>query len=266
MYRSQEYAFSGGEPAVASPRLRLVEPYRRADDRGSFMSRDEGWPGLVGVPAVANVSERVPDRTDRVTPITMAELEDLSDHLFRHLTRHLGSLSGAWSRDQAGAPLGFQVVEFTPGRIDGAVIYSTVGLSDYVLDSTGADGRFRLELIMVAPKRLRGSMLPFVLGDYGRLVLSRRELPELGAIVRHVPVLAELSTMSALYLRRPPHFPPDFARFRHGDLAVNIDGLLPVSEAEATFVDAEGWAAFEKLINGRDDFDPIDYDRPSMPV
>jgi hypothetical protein len=229
-------------------------------------SDDDGWPELVGVPAVANVTDRLSDRKSRGTPITASAIAGLTDRLFRHLTHHLGSVSAAWSKDPAGADLGFQVVEYAPGRIDGAVLYSTLGLSDYILDSTTTEGRFRLELIMVAPEHLRGSALPLVLGDYGRMVLALRELPEIGTIVRNVPILADLSSMDTLYLGQPPHFPPDFARFRSGELAVNIDWLLPVSAAEATFVDAEGWAAFEKLIYESEDFDPIDYDRPSMPV
>ncbi len=188
----------------------------------------------------------------------------LADQVKGHLTRHLGPVSGVWSTDQAGADLAFQVLEFAPGRIHDAVIYSTLGLSDFVLDSRSDHGPFRLELIMIAPERLRGSALPFVLGDFGRMVVALRELPELGAIVRNVPTLADLSTMNALYLGRPRHFPPDFAGFRSGGLTVNIDWLLPVSAAEATFADAEGWAAFEKLIYSRDDFDPVDYDRPSV--
>lgn len=283
MFRPQEYAtFCGGGQPIASSRLRLVEPYRRTEDhRGAqscvahshdahshdAQSRDGGRPGLIGLPAVSNPAERVSDRTGRGTaPVTTSAMDELSHQLFRHLTRHLGSVSGAWSRDPADADLGFQVVEFAPGRIDDAVIYSTLGLSDYILDSAITDGRFRLELIMIAPERLRGSALPYVLGDYGRMVLALRELPEIGAIVRNVPILSDLSTMDALYLGRPRQFPPDFARFRSGDLAVNIDWLLPVSAAEATFVDAEGWAAFEKLINNRDDFDPIDFGRSSMPL
>ena len=267
MYRNREYAgFYGDEPPVALPGLRLVEPLRRAGDHRGPESRGDGWPGLVGVPAVANVSDRLSDRKGRGAPITASAADGLTDQLFRHLTGELGSVARAWSKDPAGADLGFQVVEFAPGRIDGAVMYSTLGLSDYILDSTIADGRFRLELIMIAPERLRGSALPYVLGDYGRMVLALRELPEIGTIVRNVPILADLSSMNALYLGQPPHFPPDFARFRSGDLAVNLDWLLPVSAAEATFVEAEGWAAFEKLIYDREDFDPIDYDRPSMPV
>ena len=267
MYRTREYAGSyGDEQPVTPPGLRLVEPHRRAGDHRGSKPRGDGWPGVVGVPAVANVSERVSDRNGRRAPVTASAIDGLPDRLFRHLTRELGSVSRAWSRDPAGADLGLQVVEFAPGRIDGAVIYSTLGLSDYILDSAVADGRFRLELIMIAPERLRGSALPYVLGDYGRMVVAQRELPEIGTIVRNVPVLGDLSTMNTLDLGQPPHFPPGFARFGSGELAVNIDWLLPVSAAEATFVDAEGWAAFEKLIYEREDFDPIDYDRPSMPV
>ncbi|WP_152364599.1 suppressor of fused domain protein [Microlunatus speluncae] len=236
MYQSQAYApYCGDEPTVAP------------------------------LSAVPNLTDRIADRSGRA-PVAATAIGGLTDRLFRHLTRHLGSVSAAWSTDPAGADLGFQVVEFAPGRIDEAVIYSTLGLSDYILDSPVADGRFRLELIMIAPERLRHSALPYVLGDYGRMVVALRELPEIGTIVRNVPVLADLSTMNSLYLGQPPHLPPDFARFRSGGLAVNIDWLLPVSTAEATFVDAEGWAAFEKLIYEREDFDPIDYDRASMPL
>lgn len=273
MFRALDYpTFGGGGGPVAASAACLVEPPRRAGDHGWSRSHDDGQRRGAGrhagvaVPAIPNLADRVADRPNRGGPSQAAAIGGLADRLYRHLTRHLGSVAAAWSTDKAGAELGFQVVEFAPGRIDGAVIYSTVGLSDYVLDSLSTDGRFRLELIMVAPERLRRSALPYVLGDYGRLVLSLRELPELGTTVGNVPTLGDLSTMNSLYLGLPPYFEPDFARFRSGDQAVNIDWLIPVSAAEATFVDAEGWAAFEKLIYGRHGVDPVDYDRSSLPL
>ncbi|MBZ2195751.1 suppressor of fused domain protein [Occultella gossypii] len=186
------------------------------------------------------------------------------DGLVDHLEGTLGAIAAGWRTDPDGTPAPFQVVEFETGRIDDAVIYSTLGLSEYVLESPTADGHSHLELIMIAPEGLRGSALPFQLLDIGRLVVERRELPGLGTIIRNNRTLADLSTMDALYVGRPLYFTPEFATFSNGDRAVTIDWLLPVSQQEAAFVDANGWQAFEKLMYEREDLDPIDYNRASL--
>jgi suppressor of fused protein SUFU len=186
------------------------------------------------------------------------------DGLVEHLERHLGEIGGGWQTDPDGAPMPFQVVEYTPGKIDDAVIYSTLGLSEFELASPVSDNRFRIELMMVVPAKLRGGPVPGILLEAGRLVTERGEVPRIGDLFRNVPVLGEISTMETLYVGRPLYFPAEFAGFQGGGTGVSIVWLLPVSSAEADFIEAQGWQAFEKLMYDREDLDPVDFDRPSI--
>ena len=185
--------------------------------------------------------------------------------LVDHLEGTLGAVSGGWQDDPDGTPMPFQVVEYEPGVIDDAVAYSTLGLSDYVLRSTANDDRYRIELMMIVPEKLRGGPIPGLLLEVGRLVVDRREVPSIGTVIRNIPTLGEISSMDALYVGRPLYFTPEFAGFQATDgVGVSVDWLLPVSNAEADFIDDRGWRAFEELMYEREDMDPIDFDRASM--
>jgi hypothetical protein len=184
--------------------------------------------------------------------------------LVEHLERELGRIARGWQEDQDGAPMPFQVVEFEPGRIDDAIIYSTLGLSDFVLDSPISDDRFRVELLMIVPTTRRGDAVPGLLLELGRTVAERREVPMIGDLFRNVGPLRDVASMDTLYVGRPLYFPADFAGFRSGDIGVSIAWLVPVSRAEAALVDEQGWEVFEQLMYDREDMDPVDFDRPSM--
>jgi hypothetical protein len=183
--------------------------------------------------------------------------------LVDHLERYLGEISGGWTEAPDGTPMPFQVVEYVP-TVEHTIIYSTLGLSEHVLDSPHTDEKYRLEAMMMVPAKLRGGPIPGILLEIGRLLIEAREMPSVGSLFRNVAPLREVSTMDTLYFGRPLFYPPEFAAFPSDDIGVNIGWLLPVSDAEADFVEREGWEAFERLMRQREDVDPIDLDRGSL--
>ena len=65
--------------------------------------------------------------------------------------------------------------------------------------------------------------------------------------------------MEALYSAIPVYLPDDFAQFDD----VVLVWLVPISRAEAAFVTANGWSAFEDLLSETDP-DLVDVDRKSL--
>lgn len=183
--------------------------------------------------------------------------------LVEAVERNLGTITGGWHADPDGTPMPFRVVQHQPGRIDDAEIYSTLGLSDHLLESPFADGVFRTELLMIVPAG-SGGPVPGILLEAGRMIVERREIPSIGDLFRNVPDLRQISSMDILYCGRPLYFPSEFGRFTSGGTVVNFIWLMPVWADEAAFVERDGWQAFEQLMYDDEHMDPIDFHRPSM--
>src|SRR5687767_10899193 len=76
------------------------------------------------------------NRTDRIT--------GGDQKLFRHLERHLGRMDGGWPMRNAGNAL--FIVKFVDRPANGAVTFTTLGLSETVLHQTGGSD-IRQELV-----------------------------------------------------------------------------------------------------------------------
>ena len=178
------------------------------------------------------------------------------DGLVEHLEAHLGEVVGTWDTDPEGNELPFQIVHYGGSAPAGLEVFSTLGLSDYELGECGD----RIELLMIAPLGLTAGTIPPILLHAGSLPIDADEVPELGDTYVAVEQLREVSPMDALYVGRPLYQPAGFNPFEGETGRVVFWWLIPIYDAEAEFVDVEGWEAFEQLMWDLD-VDPTDFAR-----
>ena len=180
--------------------------------------------------------------------------------LVEHLEAHLGDIAGEWDVDPGGSELPFRIVHYAgdgggPAPA-GMEVFSTLGLSDFTLGELGA----RIELLMIAPRRLTSGTIPPILLHAGVLPIDADDAPDLGDTYTEVAELGEVSPMDALYVGRPLYQPAGFSPFDNGSERVVFWWLIPVYDDEAAFVEEEGWEAFEQLMWDLD-VDPTDFTR-----
>lgn len=182
------------------------------------------------------------------------------DGLVRHLERHLGPIAGEWDADPDGNDLPFGIVHFEPLADEhapqGTEVFSTLGLSAYELGDHGV----RIELMMIAPAGMTAGTVPPILHHAGAMPLEADRVPELGDTYTDVTWLRAVSPMDTLYVGRPLYQKPEFSPFDNGFERVHFLWLIPIHDAEAAFVEEEGWQAFEQLMWDLD-VDPTDYVR-----
>jgi len=179
--------------------------------------------------------------------------------LIQHLESYLGTIDVGWSRTADGEDLSFQVVRFGAGALPGCVVFSTLGLSSVALPSRESGKLVRHEFVMIVPERLQDGPVPGLLQQVGLEVMEAGSPLLRGDVVGPRGPLFAMSSMEALYASVPVYLPDDFAQV---DDVVFV-WLVPVSQAEANFVAANGWSAFEdRLVEAGPDL--IDVDRLSI--
>lgn len=184
--------------------------------------------------------------------------------LVEHLTQHLGEFVGGWQKDSDGNQMPFQVVEFE-SKNDGLVVYSTLGLSEFVLGSARTDDEFRVEHIMMANEDLRGGPIPAIMFEVGNEIIDRGVVSSIGDLFSGSAWLHNISTMSTLYTGRCLFQAESFQSFNNGETVVAFEWLVPIHEVEAEFVRDEGWREFELLMKDENP-DLLDFRRESMLV
>jgi hypothetical protein len=113
---------------------------------------------------------------------------------------------------------------------------------------------------MIVPRGLTVGTIPPILHHAGVLPIDADEAPELGDTYVGVDGLTEVSPMDCLYVGRPLYQAAEFNPFDNGDVRVAFWWLIPIYDAEAEFVEDEGWQAFEQLMWDLD-VDPTDLAR-----
>ncbi|MFF8280636.1 suppressor of fused domain protein [Streptomyces lateritius] len=186
--------------------------------------------------------------------------------LVEHFEARLGGLVGAWSARE-GAPEGApQVGYFTGGHLAGVQSYATVGLHATPLLSRTTGRHLHLELVgsnLPVPGDETGPF-PGVLEYVAERLLAGREAVLRGDVLRLPMALTPGGAMTALYAAMPVYYDDDFASvvLENGS-DVAVVWLVPVTSAEADFVERRGWEAFEHELV-RQDPDLLDLNRAGI--
>jgi hypothetical protein len=181
--------------------------------------------------------------------------------LVEHLERFLGGVLDGWkSIDSKARPL-FDVVRYA-GPFEGCVAFSTLGLSNYVLNSRVSAKKVRCELLMIT--RDSGAWIPSLLDQIGAEFVSLGFAPLRGDVIGPRGKIGGEYEMTALYSSIPIYLPEQFAscELPSGEQVIFI-WLIPLYEREAELINNRGWKFFEQELEKQDP-DLLDMRRPPM--
>jgi Suppressor of fused protein (SUFU) len=166
-----------------------------------------------------------------------------------HIERNLGLMDCGWASTEG--PAGVQVCLFRDRPIAGAVTYSTLGLSKHVLKIPS--GRtVRQEMLLAVTASFEHANLSKLLFHVAERTIRGGRALLRGDVVPLGYPLAPRSILNNLYVSLPVIFPEALASCEETDPATVFAWLVPISDAEAGFVHASGWSAFEATLEATD--------------
>ena len=167
--------------------------------------------------------------------------------LITHLESHLGEITGGSQGDES-TPDRVQVVWFEPNSpFEGATTIATLGLSRYHLDQpsgTGLHQELLMHLRVADPPGNAAAVLFYVAAE----LISRGAGLLRGEVIGPRGSLFGRGNASALYAAAPVYLPDEFAVYEEPTRSIVLTWLVPITDGEADFVRAHGWAAFEAAL------------------
>jgi hypothetical protein len=184
--------------------------------------------------------------------------------LIEHLEQHCGPIVGGSTEDVDGNKAPFQVVQMLRAPVKGAVVLSTLGLSNHMLH-TATGKQLRMELVMLHRERDRATNLPGVMQQVGADILRAHHGPSRGDVFGPRGPLRPGATVEALYVASPAYFPESFHFYvpADGTVPIVMAWLVPITATEAAFVRQAGWSRFEDEL-AKQNPDLINFGRASM--
>lgn len=173
-----------------------------------------------------------------------------------HLEAHLGTLAQAWV-NEAHPEMG--VAMFTDPPWEDALVLATAGLSHHPLDMpSGAKVRHELVMPLAADEAEPGpatlSSLVGLLMFLSDGLIDMKRSPGRGQVILLPQDVAEALRFAAIYCSAPTFLEDDFALIRATDPPTVLIWTIPIQQAEANYIAAEGWNAFEdRLVDAEPD-------------
>jgi hypothetical protein len=185
---------------------------------------------------------------------------DVSEQLRRHIDEYCGSSPSALLVEEG---LGIRVATFEDTPTPGLVTSITIGLSGHVFDQRSGK-KLRQELMTCVDRRYQDLPWGEVLLSAGKIALSRHTAFMLGEVIGPAGPLfpeAPWCKATALLCSLPAFFDPEFAEIDLGDSPMVFVELIPITSAEAEWVQHHGWSAFFDRVN-RGEIDILNLSRP----
>ena len=168
--------------------------------------------------------------------------------LIQHLETYLGEIRSGYAHDDIGAKLPFQIARFE-GAPPNTTTLVTLGFSKVGLRAAGTPKRVRQEFIMTMNAEWNPKNLPAILHQIATEASAKDEAYLRGQFIGPRGQLIEGTAMEALYVSIPIYFPDEFQVYTPptGDPVVLV-WLIPITAAEAQYVNERTWEAFEDLL------------------
>lgn len=171
--------------------------------------------------------------------------------LITHLESEFGEIKHGWDRFPEGGKWPFQVISLGNGRYNGISTFSTLGLSNYLLNSPVSSKNIQQELFLMVPNSYGYKNIPSLLNDIGSFAIENKKAFLRGYIVDCYSGIALIHTnFTAFYVSPPVYFPDSFASFSSisDETVIAICWLIPIYEEEKVFIKNNGWEKFEEVI------------------
>lgn len=183
--------------------------------------------------------------------------------LVEHLERYLGRLAAGWERTVDGTSLPFTVGRFDDPPFADCVGFSTIGLSDHILKSSGSAKTIRQELFALFRDPTRSLPFTEVLQVLASGLIKSGSALLRGQVIGPRGPFWKDSALEAFYVSSPSYLPDEFAVCDLGDGHRCVFAwLIPITRAEAEYVASSGWRSFEALLE-RENPDLLAADRGS---
>lgn len=180
------------------------------------------------------------------------------------LEHHLGEIRYGWNKDGNGKSLPFQIVKFSKGPFEGTATFATLGLSNHILEIPGRKEGVRQELLMISCSNFGDENIPGILSDVGVSLLQHHSALLRGEVIGPYGPLFNHSPLEALYSSIPVYFSNDFHTYlKDEDSSIIMTWLIPITSAEAAYIQTYGWERFEDILE-KEDPDLVDYKRKSI--
>jgi hypothetical protein len=183
--------------------------------------------------------------------------------LVDHMECHFGKIECGWKPKEWNDPA-IQIVEFRDGKIPGATILSTLGMSGFALHSSVSKQEIHQELFLMVKDGQLSPKLVAALDQVARERVRSNAAVLRGELIRKQGSLVNTGDFVALYATLPIYYPDTFWRFHDPGVGDVVFGwLIPVTRNEQAYVGEKGWSAFEELLD-KAQVDLFDLTRPSL--
>lgn len=183
--------------------------------------------------------------------------------LVNHLERHLGNIQRGWGPEERA---GLQVALFSDTPSAGLATLVSLGLSNHVLQMTG-ERTVRQELLLVAGKYAPLEQLAALLLNVTETVLNTHQALLRGHVLALAAPVTPGSSLTHLYVCVPFFLSEEARTFHLSSPPTIFAWLMPITQAEASYIEKSGWSAFEdKLEELGEEMDLFDLERSSVPI
>jgi hypothetical protein len=183
--------------------------------------------------------------------------------MIRHLESHLGKIYSGW-QDNSDNKL--QVVLFKNQPQFGISTYSTLGLSDFILDLKG-EKKVRQEFIFSIYERYESPIIAQHLTSFSEGVIKTGKGLLRGEVIGPGKPFINGSQLVGLYASSPAFFEDSFHIYEGMNPPVVFVWLMPLLLNEIHFVRNNGWNEFETILETKDcDFWDINRDSILDPI
>ncbi|MFT3682283.1 MAG: suppressor of fused domain protein [Ferruginibacter sp.] len=170
--------------------------------------------------------------------------------IVNHLEFYLGKITRGFKNIESNDSYKLQVIEMRNGMFNGISAFSTLGMSNWDLNSKVSQKIIRQEILVLLPTNSGVQNTAAVLYDISKNILDS------GFALLRGDVFDKFSgsifqgyQFNSLYIASPVCLPDDFASFDTGNRrTVVFAWLIPVFNVERIFIHKYGWNAFEDKI------------------
>ncbi|CAM1367914.1 Suppressor of fused protein [Tenacibaculum litopenaei] len=170
-------------------------------------------------------------------------------NLVNHLERNLGLIDKGWNPNHNYQ--GVQCVGFKDEPYEELYTYSTLGLSDFLLEKDGK--KYRFELLLSVEQSCKSDEIASFLINFGEYLIEKQEVLLRGEVKSFENSIFTKSKFYGVYISIPVFFDDDFHIYKVDENnTVIFVSLIPLYKSEIEFIKNNGWELFEDLLEEED--------------